>query len=91
MNHPRAKHMSDQARVVWALGERIKELTALHGTARVLEDPRTPPDRVLAAVTPDFVRTSWCQTAFFRAAGQRHRLSGPDSPIPSSIAFGSPF
>ncbi len=42
--------MSDQARVVWALGERIKELTALHGTARVLEDPRTPPDRVLAEV-----------------------------------------
>lgn len=91
MNPLRTDIRSDQERLVWALCERIKELTALHGAARVLEDPRTPPDRVLAAVTPDFVRTPWRQTAFFRAAGQRRRLSGPDSPIPSSIAFGPPF
>ena len=50
MNDRRAEPLSDQARLVWALGERIKELTALHGAARVLEDPRTLPDRVLAEV-----------------------------------------
>jgi len=42
--------MNSHERTVWALGERIKELTALHGTARILEDTATPPHRVLVEV-----------------------------------------
>jgi signal transduction histidine kinase len=41
---------ADKDKVVWALKERIKELTALHGTARVLERSGSPPALILQEI-----------------------------------------
>jgi two-component system, NarL family, sensor kinase len=37
-------------RLLWALGERVKELTALHGTARLLQDETRAPGAILGDV-----------------------------------------
>jgi len=42
--------MEDRDRIVWALGERVKELTALHSTSRILQNHLKPQDRVLEEV-----------------------------------------
>lgn len=41
---------ADKDRLPWALGERVKELTALHGTARILQDGDRDPRSLLAEV-----------------------------------------
>lgn len=38
---------ADKDRLLWALGERIKELTALHAMARILQDDELSPRQVL--------------------------------------------
>jgi signal transduction histidine kinase len=39
-----------QAETIWRLTERVKELTALHGTARIIEDDRQSPTELLRQV-----------------------------------------
>ena len=41
---------TDKDRLLWALGERVKELTALHGTARLLQDAARSPRNILGDV-----------------------------------------
>ncbi|HVP90587.1 MAG TPA: sensor histidine kinase [Terriglobales bacterium] len=81
--------------LVWALGERVKELTALHSVASLLQDGKRTPASILEeiaallppawqypevtaarislgeieAVTPNFRRTGWMQSASFSAGG----------------------
>ncbi len=42
--------MSHEARLVAELGERTKELSALHETARILQDERLPPEALLESI-----------------------------------------
>lgn len=72
-------------RLDWALGERVKELTCLHGVARLLQDPPDDPAAVLALVV-ELLPPAWqypevtearitagsavAATAGFRPAGQ---------------------
>jgi signal transduction histidine kinase len=84
-----AHDAEERDRLVWALGERIKELTALHGVASLLQDGKKTPALIveeivallppawqypeitaarisfgdIEAVTANFRRTRWAQTA----------------------------
>jgi signal transduction histidine kinase len=42
------KDTQEKENLVWALGERVKELTALHGVARLLQDGNKAPASILA-------------------------------------------
>ena len=44
---PLEKNAHEPERTVWALKERVKELTALHGASRVLERAGRPPAAIL--------------------------------------------
>jgi len=43
-------NLDDKDRLVWALGERVKELTALHGAARILQDHQKSPALILQEI-----------------------------------------
>jgi signal transduction histidine kinase len=47
---PFNKNAAEKNEVVWALKERVKELTALHGAARVLEHAGRPPAMILKEI-----------------------------------------
>lgn len=47
---PASLDPADKDRFLWALGERVKELTALHGTARLLQEEGRDPRALLEAI-----------------------------------------
>nr|MBN2277304.1 hypothetical protein [candidate division Zixibacteria bacterium] len=53
MNNP-----NDQDRIRWNLGERLKELTALHKTARILQDDNIPVEQAIKKVA-EFLPDAW--------------------------------
>ncbi len=48
--NPNTENAAEKDKVLWALKERVKELTALHGAARVLEHAGTTPAMILEEI-----------------------------------------
>ena len=48
----RARGADPQSDVIWRLTERVKELTALHGAARVMQDDAQSPEDLVRRVLP---------------------------------------
>ncbi|MGA2361862.1 MAG: sensor histidine kinase [Candidatus Aminicenantales bacterium] len=56
--NPFDKNAGEKDKVVWALKERVKELTALHGAARVLEHAGRTPAMILREIV-DLLPAAW--------------------------------
>lgn len=56
--NPFDKNATEKTKVVWALKERVKELTALHGAARVLEHAGSTPAMILREIV-DLLPPAW--------------------------------